>query len=158
MKDFEDAMLDIAWSNLDSENNRFKDIDTKAIGIITITGILITFLSRDLINTDTITTQFNGISTSLFLLTILSFFLTIVFSILALRVRQYDTLSSLNLINRLKNESPGNQIQGIIRNIADTEYDLRDVCNSKAEDLKHAIFTLGLGISFLIFYTFSLFY
>ncbi len=46
MVPFEDVLLDIAWKNLDSENNRFKDIDTKAIGIITITGILMTFLTK----------------------------------------------------------------------------------------------------------------
>lgn len=44
MVDFYEAMLDIGWKNLDTENKRHSDLDNKAIGIISITGMLITFL------------------------------------------------------------------------------------------------------------------
>ena len=46
MKDFEEALLEIGWSNLSTENKRYKDIETKAIGIITICGIFVTLLLK----------------------------------------------------------------------------------------------------------------
>lgn len=156
MKDFEDAMLDIAWKNFENEDRRFKDIDNKSIGIITITGIFITFLSRDFISSKELIQELNCI-VYLFMIIMLFFFCAILFSVLALRVRGYDGLSTKNLIERLKNEPPANQIRGIINTIAETERDLRKLSNGKAENLSYAIIALGVSITLLIVYTFALF-
>ncbi len=145
MKEFNDAMLDLAWNNLNSEHNRFKDIDTKAIGIITITGILMAFLTKS---------TFVGVTPSIFILSIaVAFFITIFFSLRAVKIREIDALSSKILIDTFRNENPTRQIGGIIGTIAETEKDVRAVCNSKAVDLERAIFALGFGVAMLILYT-----
>jgi hypothetical protein len=144
---FEDALLDIAWKNLESENNRFKDIDTKAIGIITITGILMTFLTKP--------TSSGVISTILFTLTSLSFLGAIFLSIMVIRVRHAETLSTKYLIEDFKDEKSERQIKGLIGTIAETEKNLRSVCNNKAEELTYAVYVLGVSIVLLIFYSIS---
>lgn len=127
MIEFEDAMIDVAWKKLDIENNRFKDIDTKAIGVITITGILMTFLVKP---TD------SGIVTStLFILTALLFLAAILLSVFVIRVRKGESVSTKILINGLKKEKQENQIRGIISTIADAEDKLGDVCDTKAYEL-----------------------
>ena len=149
MKDFEDALLDIAWKSLDSENSRFKDIDTKAIGIITIVGILMTFLSKP--------AKLGCLSTTLFLLTAISFLITILICALVIRVRVLDILSTNYLIEDFKNEKPERQIRGLISTIAKAEGILRDRCNQKANELRHAVFALGISIVLLILYSLSIF-
>lgn len=145
MKEFNDAMLELAWNNLNSEHNRFKDIDTKAIGIITITGILMAFLTKS--------ANFGLIHSILLLLIALAFFGAIFFSIGAIKIREMDTLSSKFLIDNLRDKEPTRQIGGIIGTIAETEKNVRDVCNSKAEELEHAVYALGSGVILLIIYT-----
>lgn len=41
---FDDTMLDFVWKNLAEENKRYSDLDSKATGLMTITGVLITLL------------------------------------------------------------------------------------------------------------------
>lgn len=147
MKDFDDALLDTAWKNMDDENNRFKDIDAKAIGIITITGVLVTFLAKP-VNSRNITNIF-------FILTTLSFLVTILFSILVIRVRRVEALSTQYLIEDFKNEKPERQIKGLIGTIAKSHSDLRMACNKKAKDLIRAVYALGFSVISLIFYTIS---
>ena len=132
----------------------FKDIDTKSIGIITITGILITFISRDFINSECIT-LINCLKISLFASTLLTFLVTILFSVLALQVKGYEGLSTKLLKEDLKNEPPVNQIRGIINTISKTEDSMSKINNEKAENLKHAIITLGISISLLILHALS---
>ena len=147
MVTFEDVLLDVAWKNLDNENNRFKDIDKKAIGIITITGILMTFLTKP--------TNLGVISTILFILVSLSFLDTILLSIMVIRVRKAETLSTKYLIEDFKDEKQERQIKGLIGTIAETENNLRSVCNNKAEELTYAVYALGFSIILLIFYSIS---
>jgi len=147
MKDFEDAMMDIAWKNYDSENKRFKDIDAKAIGVITITGILMTFLSK--------TDNHSEISTALFILTSVSFLGTILFSVKTIKVRGSEALSTDYLIQDLKNENTMRQIRGMIATIAAAEDSQREVCNEKAGDLSCAVYGLGISIILLILYSLS---
>ncbi len=113
MVNFEDAMLDVAWKNLESENNRFNDLDTKATGIITITGILITFLAKP--------TNSKIFPKVLFAATAISFLVTILLSVLVIRTRVAKAVSTEFLIEELKNEKPERQIRGIIGTIADVE-------------------------------------
>ena len=145
---FEDALLDIAWKNLDSENDRFKDIDAKAIGIITVTGIIMTFLTNPTIT--------GGTSAILFTLASLSFLGTILLSIIVIRVRKAETLSTKYLIEDFKDETSGRQIKGLVGTIAETEKNLRSVCNNKAEELTYAVYALGVSIILLIFYSISI--
>ncbi|MFZ2412182.1 MAG: hypothetical protein WAW23_11470 [Candidatus Methanoperedens sp.] len=147
MKEFEDALLDIGWNNLDSEKNRFKDIDTKAIGIITITGILMTFLAKP--------ENLGNISSFLFVLTALSFLSTILLCVRVIRIRLADALSTNYLIEDLKNMEPKLQIRGIVKTIANAELSLGMACTSKAEELKYAIYALCASIILLIAYTLS---
>lgn len=147
MKDFEDAMLDAAWKNMDDENNRFKDIDAKAIGIITITGVLITFLAKPV--------NSGNIPNILFILTALSFLATVFFSILVIRVRWVEALSTQYLIEDFKDKKQEHQIRGLIATIAKAHSDLRLACNRKAKDLIRAIYALGISVILLIFYTLS---
>lgn len=142
---FEDALLDIGWKNLDSENKRFKDIDAKAIGVITITGILMTFISR--------MDNPSAMSTVLFILTLISFLGTILFSVKTIKVRGGEALSTDYLIQDLKNEKPERQIRGMIATIAAAENNQIKICNEKAEDLSYAVYGLGISIILLILYS-----
>lgn len=147
MVEFEDALLDIAWKNLDSENNRFKDIDTKAIGIITITGILMTFLVKPESTED--------ITSFLFILTAFSFLITILLSVRVIRIRRADALSTNYLIEDLKSMESNLQIKGVIKTIANAEESMGEVCTSKAKELEYVVFALGASIILLISYTLS---
>lgn len=147
MKDFDDAMLDIAWKNLEIEEKRYKDIDTKAIGLITISGILMTFLAKS-------TEGFN----ILFFLTALSFMATVLFSALVIRVRYSRSLSTKLLIQDFRNEAPERQIRGIIGTIAAAEDALSDICDRKANELRYSVFALCFSITFLIIYSLSPFF
>jgi hypothetical protein len=149
MKEFDDAMLDVAWNNLNFQYTRFKDIDTKAIGIITITGILITFLSKPTGN--------GCLSNTLFITTSLFFLMTILLSVGAIAMRKYDALSTNNLIDELSHEGEKRQIRGITGTMAKVEKEICDAANKKADILKFAIFSLGASIILLIFYSISTF-
>ncbi len=150
MKDFEDAMLEVAYKNLESENNRFKDIDTKVIGIITVTGILMTFLTKS--------ASSGNIVSILFILTALSFLGTILLSVSAIRTRWTGAVSTKNLIDELKDKANENQLRGIIATIAESEKSLRTVTNSKAQDLRYAIYALSISVILLILYSLSIFF
>lgn len=144
MKGFEDALLDIAGNNLESEVTRYKDIDNKSIGIITITGILMTLF----INSNEGTT-----TAPLLVIIVLSFLITIILSIMAMRIRQSDALSTKFLIEDFKNEAPERQIRGIIGTIAETEASLRKVGNTKAKWLRYSVYALGASVALLILYS-----
>jgi uncharacterized membrane protein YkgB len=145
MKEFEDALLDIASKNIDSERNRFKDIDTKATAIITIVGVLITFLAQ----------QFASSSGNvfLFLLTSLSFLITILICVLVIRVKMGEFLSTELLIEDFKDVKKEDQIRGIIVTTAKVEKSLRDCCSQKANELRYAVYALGISIVLLILYS-----
>ncbi len=145
MKEFEDVLLDIGWKNLESHYNRFKDIDAKAIGVITITGILITFLTKPATN--------DCLTKTLFILTMVSFLITIILSILVIRTRKYETVSTKNLIKELSEEKKEDQISRTVGTIADKEQEICDVANTKAKDLRWAIYGLGFSVIMLIFYS-----
>ncbi|MCD4845552.1 MAG: hypothetical protein K8R25_13810 [Methanosarcinales archaeon] len=144
-KSFNDVLLNISCKNLESHYNRYKDIDAKAIGIITITGILITFLAKP-VN--------NGYLTEIFFtLTMLSFLITIVLTVLVIRTRKYEDVSTDKLIDELSNETKENQINRIIGTIAAAEKKMCEVSNTKAQDLRRSIYSLGVSIVMLIFYS-----
>lgn len=141
MKGFEDALLDIAWNNLESEGARYKDIDNKAIGIITITGILMTFIIG---SSDTTPPSR--------LLTVASIFflVTIILSIMAMRVRRIEALSTQLLIEDLRGKTHTRQIRGILGTIAAIETNMRSVGKSKTECLKYSVYALGTSVVLII--------
>ena len=144
-KSFNDALLNISCKNLERHYNRFKDIDAKAIGIITITGILITFLAKP-VN--------NGYLTKIFfVLTMLSFLITTMLTVLVIRTRKYEAVSTGKLIAELSNETKENQIGRTISTIAAAEKKMCEVSNEKAQDLRRSIYGLGVSIVVLIFYS-----
>lgn len=149
MIDFDKALLDAAWKNLETHKIRFKDIDTKAIGIITITGILITFLSKPVNN--------SCISISLYLITLISFLITILLCLGVIMVREHEALSTNNLINELSDEVEKIKIKRIIGTIGATEKSMCEATKSKAECLKFAICGLGFSIILSIIYSLSTF-
>ena len=146
MDEFEEALLDISENNLNAVSKKHNDIDTKAIGIITISGILITFL------TSSFTTSKSYVSSILLFLTLLSFFITVFFCIVVLRPRKAHTPSTLYLIEQLKDEDKNVQISRILQTHAEIEDELQDICTDKASWLDKAVRTLGISVILLIIY------
>ena len=145
MKGFEDALLDIAWNNLESEGTRYKDIDNKAIGVITITGILMTFIigSGDAV-------QPSPPPSPLLVVASISFLVTIILSIMAMSVRRTDAVSTKFLIEDLNDKAPERQIRGTIATIAEAETGMRKVGNSKASWMRYSVYALGVSVALLI--------
>lgn len=144
-KSFDEMLLELSCKNLESHYNRFKDIDAKAIGIITITGILITFITKPT-TTECLTKTF-------FALTMISFFVTIALSVWVIRTRKYEAISTDNLIKELSDETKEKQISRLVGTIAATEKKMWEVSNNKAKDLRWSIYCLGFSIIMLIFYS-----
>jgi len=154
MIEFDEALLDISWKNLDSEQKRFKDMDTKAIGIITVVGILITFLSK---SDNFFSKPEKGLPGFLFLLTTLLFLVTVLLCIRVIQVKRIDILSTNLLIEGgLKAEGHEDKIKRLIGTIADAEKVRCDRNDQKAGTLKYAIFALGVGVISLILYSISM--
>ncbi len=143
MKEFEDAMLDLSWKILEDENKRYRDIDNKAIGIITITGILISFL---LAFSNNIVFKYP----LFFYLAIFLFLIAVLFSIITLIPREIEALSTKRLIGDFKDNTQASQITGIIATTGKVEKRLRKVCNDKALLLFSSVIALGVGVVFLI--------
>ncbi len=143
-KSFDEILLELGWKNIENHYNRFKDIDTKAIGVITITGILITFLAKP-VTADCLTKTF-------FILTMISFLITIALSVYVIRTRKYEAISTENLIKLSEGEKE-DQLSRTVGTIAATEKKICEVANSKAENLKWSIYSLGFSIVMLIFYS-----
>lgn len=151
---FEDAMLEVSWKNLENQDNRYKDIDNKAIAIITVTGILVSFLAG---SSSPLQSGHKG-AWILFILTVISFLLTAFFSILVIRVRDAEMLSSNLLIEAFGDkEDEMEQIRGTIVTIAKVEDSYRKTCNIKAYELRRAVIALGGSVILLILYTISAF-
>lgn len=154
MIEFDDALLDISWKNLVSEQSRFKDMDTKAIGIITVVGILITFLSK---SDNFFSKPEQGLPGILFLLTTLFFLVAVLLCIMVIQVKRLDVLSTELLIaGGQKTEDSKEKIRRIIGTIAEAEKKRRDRVDQKAGILKYAIFALGIGVVSLILYAISM--
>jgi hypothetical protein len=104
MKDFDDSLLEIALKNIEIERTRLKDIDTKAIGIIAIVGILVTFLSKS-VSLELLSASVNLklLSAVLYILTTLSFLITILLCVNTIRVRKFESLETDLLIEVLNN-------------------------------------------------------
>lgn len=140
--EFDYKLLDIALNSYKEQYSRFKDIDTKAIGIITITGILITFLRTSV--DDCTQTIFHVIVP-------ISFLITILFCILAIRTRKYESLSVYKIINEISTEYNEENTKRMISTIAKSEKSVCEVANEKAIMLRYAIYTLAISIILLIF-------
>lgn len=153
--DFDDAMLEVAWKNLEIQTNKYKDMDSKAIAITTITGVLVSFL----IKSDTVfkLKSDSQISLILFLLTVFSFLLTVLFSILVMRVRYGKILSSKLLLEELYNKKDEYRVKKVIGTIAEIEDDIRKKCDKKGDELSRAVITLGISVILLILYSISVF-
>lgn len=145
MDDFENILLEISKNNLDAENKRYKDINTRAIGIITICGILITLLMNFEKSQCTI-------SKILFLFAALLFLITVILSIRVITPREVKSLSTKILIDFYKNKPTENQISGIIQTAANAEDLLMNTNDTKAKELDKAIYTLGIGVILMILY------
>jgi hypothetical protein len=145
MKKFEDCLLEITSKNIESEKKRLNDMDTKAIGIITIIGIVVVFISKP--------ENLGRLSATIYLITILSFLITILLCVLVLRVRDFNILETKYLVNDLRDENPETQIREIIDTSADVEASITDACKSKARQLRYAVFALGISMVFLIIYS-----
>jgi hypothetical protein len=143
-KSFDEILLEIGLKNYENHYNRYKDIDTKAFGVITITGILITFLTKPT-NTDCLTTTF-------FILTMLSFLITVALSVYVIRPHKYEAISTENLI-KLSEVKKDDQISKTVGTIAAAEKSMCGVANIKGEDLKWSIYSLGFSVVMLIFYS-----
>lgn len=149
MKEFEDVLLEISWNNLSTESKRYNDIDTKAISIITICGILTTLLlnfgSPDCI-----------IPKMFFSITVLSFLITVILSIVVIKPRTVKSLSTKILMDFYKNKSKEAQMTGIIATTAEAEDILADANDSKSRELVKSVKALGISVILAIVYSLSL--
>lgn len=141
MKEFEDAMLEVSWNIFDGELRRHEALDTKAIGIITIVGILITFLIGFV--------KVEDYKNVLFL-TIFSFLISVIFSILVLIPRGTHLLSFKELKDKFEGTPQDVQITGIAQTTWKTGQDLRKMCNTKALLLFISVIFLGSGVILLL--------
>ncbi len=80
MDECQETLLSISENNLNAVAKKHNDIDTKAIGIITISGILISFLIGS-------TSEKSFVSYFSFFLTSLSFLITVYLCVLVLKPR-----------------------------------------------------------------------
>lgn len=151
MKDFEDAMLDVAWNNLDAMVKRYSASDTKAFGIISLCGIFVSFMIAIVLNGNMV-----PFTMGLFLLTAITFIFSVIFCIASIYPRKINDLSTDKLIDDLFNKKPEHQIRGIITTIGGVEDSWRKVCAKKALWLIRASYALGIGVLTLIFGFFSL--
>ena len=149
MNDFEDKLLEVSWNNLNIENKRFKDIDTKAISIITICGILTTLLINFGISDNTL-------SQAIFILTALSFLVTVILSISIIKPREVKSLSTKILIDFFKDKPLEEQVTGIIATAADAEDVLMDTNDLKAQELNKSVKLLGVSVILLIVYSLTI--
>jgi len=150
MDEFDEVLLDIGWKNLEAQEKKYSDIDTKAIGIITISGIIMTFVTKP-------TDDYSCLSVTLFFFTSVAFLVTILSSIWVIRARKYKGLLTNNLISELGAEAESRQIGGIIGSIAQTQQNLCKTTRNKAIDLRHTVYFMGISIVLLIAYSLSIF-
>ena len=155
MLSFEEIMLQVSLKNIEMYNDLLSDVDSKAIAIATVTGVLAGLLkgSETLINSGT------NISWILFSLTIFSFLITAFLSIFVIRVKHRNIPSSKLLIKDFcEKEEEKLNIQEIVRIIAEAEDSLKKTYETKLRDLKLATITFLVSIIFLILYSSSLFF
>lgn len=159
MKKFEDALLDVSLHNLTVAANKHSNIDNKAIAIITISGFLISLLAGGTIS---ITCGTLGspyiISKSLFMLCMVSFFVTVWMSTKAIKPRDTEELSTDDLIKHLSEEDPERQIKGTIGTIARVEDTHLNICDEKAKQLWNAIKALQASILLMSVYAVTVFF
>lgn len=146
MKEFEDAVLEISWNNLQSEQNRYKDSDAKAVNLITIAGILTTLL----IGFGTKSGYFGRI---MFILSVMLLFLTVMFSAVSMASRKMEVLSTQCLIDGLEHADIENQVPGIIATVAVVESGLRKVNGEKAKWVQLAIISLSIAVASMLIYS-----
>lgn len=146
-KSFDEILIELSWKILENHYNRFKDIDTKAIGVITISGVLITFLTRFSNN--------NCVTITFFILTMVSFMITILLGINVVKTRNYEAVPTESLIKLSESleHRKEDKIGITLGTIAATGNTMRDTANAKAEDLKLSIYSLGFSIIMLIIYS-----
>jgi Ca2+/Na+ antiporter len=152
MEEFEAALLNISENNLNATYKKHNDIDNKAIGIITISGLLITFL------TSSFTSRKSCASSILLFLTLLLFLITVYFCVVVLKPRKAHEPSTLKLIEQLKNEEKKVQISRILQTHAEIEDELQNICTDKASELHKAVTTLGISVILLILYNIITFF
>lgn len=139
-QEFDDVLLDSTRKNLDSQSSRFRDIDTKAIGIIALIGVLMTLLIKPT-NCD-----IKSIPYILYIITSISFSLSTMFCIGAIKIRQYEYLSTYNLVSLYQETDIKRQKRRMIRTIADIEEDICKKADNKVKWLKRSIYMLGVSI------------
>lgn len=151
MKEFEDAMLDIAWNNLCTEQSRYKDSDAKSVSLITIAGVLTTLLIG-------FGPRNNSTWSIFYALSIAFMLLAVVFSIIAMWPRSVEVLSTNKLLNDFEHAVPDRQVPGIIATVAKAESSLRDVNYKKAKQVRFAVASLAVAVMMMLLYSFVLFF
>lgn len=149
MKDFEDAMLDIAWENLKYEMDRFKNINTKGLALITINGTLVSLLVGTMDNV-------NAGCTLFYMMSMAFLIIAISICIVSIHSARIDTLSTQNLITDLNGKENSFQIRGMVATIAKAETSFKTASQKKSIFLNYAIYSLSFGVLSLIVYLITL--
>ncbi len=149
MKEFEDAMLNLAWENLKYEMDRFKNINTKGLALITINGTLVSLLvgTMDSVNTG---------CTLFYIMAMVFLIVAIGLCIVSIRSAKIDTLSIQNIIDTFNGHGNDDQIRGIVGTIAASETSFKKASEAKSVWLDYAIYSLSFGILSLIIYLVTL--
>lgn len=149
---FIDVMVDLAWKNYSNQINRYKDIDTKAMWTISITGVLITLLADHAKSAVT-----GKLSFFLLLMAFLSFIITITLSFMVIRVQTAKVIRSEEVFNDIKDKEQNYQTYEILKKITECESAMLDKCKEKAVILSKAVLALSSSVILLIVYSFSIF-
>ena len=144
-EEFDNLILDIAQKNLDREYNRFKDIDNKAIGIIGVAGVLLTFISRPTSSDICVLSK-----DVIYMFTLSSFSITIILGLYTVMIRKYIHLPTDNIIKGAIYDKKYKKT--LIGTYKKSENKLTEEANKKACILKCSIFMLGLSIILSIIY------
>lgn len=149
MKEFEDAMLDLAWENLKYEMDRFKNINTKGLALITINGTLVSLLVGTLENARAGCTLF-------YMMAMAFLIVAIGLCIASIHSAKIDALSIQNIITAFNGQDNDTQIRGIVATVAASESSFRKASEAKSIMLDYSIYSLSFGVLSLILYLITL--
>lgn len=151
MKDFEDALLEISWNNFSTENQRYKDMDTKAAGIITICGVLATLL----IGFGSV----DGITESnIYFAAVFALLLAAAFAVYVLKPIEVDGFRTQNIIDDITKAKRGEHISGIIATVSKCESSLIEANNTKALRITLSVYSLAVAVMLILIYSFLPFF
>jgi hypothetical protein len=150
MSSFEEMVVDLAWKNLEIQIKRFHAIETKTIGLMTLTGVLITIMFSS-------ATKVSGFSGNkiFFALACSLFLVSIICSLYVFEHIKTNPLSILPIVLNYGSDHPSIQAERIVIALRDIEEKQTAVCDEKENKFKAAVSFFSTGIMAMIVYIIS---